>query len=62
MVSTLAKAAIPKGPGYTPATRIPLYSFQKRAIRSIAHLINWLRSEAYDTVVAHVFLGWFFIF
>jgi hypothetical protein len=57
VVSTIAKAATPKGPGYTPATRIPLCSFQKRAIRSIAHLINCLSSEPYDTVVAHVFLG-----
>jgi hypothetical protein len=54
---TLAKAATPKGPGYTPATRIPLSSFRKRAIRSIAHLINWLRSELCNTLVAHVFLG-----
>jgi hypothetical protein len=57
VVSTLAKAATPKGPGYTPITRMPLCSFRKRAIRSIAHLINWVRSEPYDTVVAHVFLG-----
>jgi hypothetical protein len=45
------------GSGYTPVTRIPLCSFRTRAIRSITHLINWLRSEPYDTVVAHVFLG-----
>jgi hypothetical protein len=57
VVSTLAKAATPKGSGYTPATRIPLCSFRKRAIRSITHLINWLWLEPYDTVVAHVFLG-----
>jgi hypothetical protein len=56
VVSTLAKAATPKGSGYTPVARIPLCSFRKRAISSIAHLINWLRSEPYDTVVAHVFL------
>jgi hypothetical protein len=57
VVSTLAKAATPKEPGYTPTTRIPLCSFQKRVIKSIAHLINWLRSEPYDIVIAHVFLG-----
>jgi hypothetical protein len=56
----LSKGRYPKRTGlyaYTPATQIPLCSFRKRAIRSIAHLINWLRSEPYDTVVAHVFLG-----
>jgi hypothetical protein len=57
MVSTLAKAVTPEGPGYTPATRIPLRFFRKRVTSTITHLIIRLRSEPCDTVVAHVFLG-----
>jgi hypothetical protein len=53
----LSKGCYPKGPGYTHATPIPLCSFRKRATSTITHLINSLRSETCDTVVAPVFLG-----
>jgi hypothetical protein len=53
----LSKGCYPKRTGVYPCNSDPPCSFRKRAIKSIAHLINWLRSEPYDIVVAHVFLG-----
>jgi hypothetical protein len=53
----LSKGYYPKWTGLYPYNPDPLCSFRKMAIKSITHLINWLRSEPYDTVVAHVFSG-----
>jgi hypothetical protein len=51
------KGYYPKRTGLNPCNAdLPLL-LSKWSIRSIAHLINWLRSEPCDTVVAHVFLG-----
>jgi hypothetical protein len=53
----LSKGCYPKRTGLYPCNPDPPLLLLERAIRSIAHLINWLRTEPYDIVVAHVFLG-----
>jgi hypothetical protein len=55
MVSTLAKAATPEEPGYTPTTRAPCAPLGKRLSDKPTPLINWL-SQSHVTVV--VLLSW----
>jgi transposase len=53
----LSKGCYPKRTGLYPCNPDPPLLLLERATSTITRLINWLRSEPCDTVVAHVSLG-----